>query len=118
MPRARRITGHPTAPESPDACGVMEQPLGYRCNLKAGHRVSHTCKDGKGRVMAKWSRTAEYHGPVLHGVEGPKSPRTLCGERAGTREHPITYEARDIRCAACLATLTPSEKVIPARRGR
>ena len=116
MPATRR-TRRPVVPVA-NPCGVQEQPVGYTCNLKKGHRGDHACKDGEGVVIVKWSDKEEWWGPVLHGADGPRATRTLCGQRAGTPAYPITYSPRLVRCKACLAILTPSEKVVPVKRAR
>lgn len=116
MPATRRPVTPVTSP-----CGVQEQPVGYTCNLQKGHRGNHKCRDGEGKIIVSWNEREEWHGPVLHAADGPKAIRTLCGERAGTPAHPITYSPRLVRCKACLAVLTRSEIVVPvkkARRGR
>ena len=118
MPVARRPAARPLVVPSKDPCGVMEQPIGYTCNRKKGHRGDHTCTDGIGKVIVKWSDKEEWHGPVLHSADGPRATRTLCGERAGTPAHPITYSPRLVRCKACLAVLTRSEVAIPVKRAR
>jgi hypothetical protein len=117
MPANRRRTRRLVKP-STDPCGVQEQPVGYTCNRKKGHRGDHACTDGEGVVIVKWNEREEWHGPVLHAADGPRAVRTLCGERAGTPAHPITYSPRLVRCKACLAVLTKSEAVAPIKRRR
>lgn len=115
MPTARRRR---LVKPSANPCGVQEQPVGYTCNLRKGHRGDHACKDGIGKVIVKWNEAEEWHGPVLHASEGSRSTRTLCGERAGTPAFPVTYSHRLVRCKACLAILTPSDVVVPVRKAR
>jgi len=99
-------------------CGVQEQPVGYRCTREAGHTGLHICRDGEGKRIVSWSSRAEWRGPVLHGVVGPKATHTLCGVRAGTVGNPITYENRLVRCKACLAVISGDRKVAPIRKVR
>ncbi len=101
-----------------ETCGVQEQPVGYTCNLAKGHRGNHKCKDATGKIIVSWNEKEEWHGPVLHAADGPKATRTLCGERAGTPAHPITYSPRLVRCKACLAALHPTPAVIPVKKAR
>jgi hypothetical protein len=103
--------------DPPALCGVQEQPTGYRCNRRKGHRGDHGLRFHR-RTVLSWSAREEWHGPVMHGVSGPRSALTLCGKEAGTPLTPFTYTPRLVRCQACLAILTPSEKVVPARRRR
>lgn len=113
MPVRRR----PAATED-ERCGVQEQPTGYTCNRPKGHRGLHACIGPYLRPVVQWDGREEWHGPVLHGADGARATHTYCGERAGTPEHPVTYTPRLVRCRACLAVLTPSEGVVPARRSR
>ena len=103
---------------SPTPCGVQEQPVGYSCNLRKGHRGDHACKDGDGRIIVKWNEATEWRGPVLHSADGSRAVLTLCGEKAGTPAFPVTYSPRLVRCKACLAVLTRSEVAIPVKRAR
>lgn len=114
MPATRRRLVKPSA----TPCGVQEQPVGYSCNRRKGHRGAHACTDGEGVVIVSWSDREEWRGVVLHAADGPKAARTLCGERAGTPAHPITYSIRLVRCKACLAVLAKSEAVVPVKKSR
>jgi hypothetical protein len=40
--RRRRLVKPSTSP-----CGVQEQPVGYSCNKRKGHKGAHACVDGE-----------------------------------------------------------------------